>query len=122
MKKTQQPEITHVIGYLRVSTEEQARSGLGLEAQRATIEQEAQRRGWIVTWAIDAGHSARTLNRPALTEALKQWKGNRASKKATADGPSALVVAKSDRLSRSLPDFAQTMEQARKQGPGARGP
>jgi len=104
----------HVIGYLRVSTEEQARSGLGLEAQRHTIEQEAIRRGWIVTWAVDAGHSARTLNRPALTEALRTLKATKRG--GSADQPQALVVAKLDRLSRSLPDFAHTMEQARKQG------
>ena len=63
-----------MIGYLRVSTEEQARSGLGVAAQRATITAEAKRRGWTVTWAVDAVHSARTLNRPALTQALAKLK------------------------------------------------
>ena len=37
-----------VIGYLRVSTDQQADSGLGLEAQRARITSEAKHRGWEV--------------------------------------------------------------------------
>ncbi len=60
----------NVIGYVRVSSEEQARSGLGLEAQRETIAAEAARRGWEVTWIEDAGHSARTLRRPGVAHAL----------------------------------------------------
>jgi DNA invertase Pin-like site-specific DNA recombinase len=98
-----------VIGYLRVSTEEQARSGLGLAAQRHTITNEAKRRGWSVTWAIDHA-SGRNLDRPGLREALDLWRGN------GNNAPRALVVAKLDRLSRSLPDFAHTMELARNQG------
>src|SRR4051794_3151684 len=35
-----------VIGYIRVSTEEQSQSGLGLADQRAVIESEAKRRAW----------------------------------------------------------------------------
>jgi DNA invertase Pin-like site-specific DNA recombinase len=96
-----------VIGYLRVSTDEQARSGLGLAAQRAAITAEAKRRGWQVTWAVDNGKSGSNLNRPALTEALAALRGGKAE---------TLVVAKLDRLSRSLVDFAGVLEQARKQG------
>jgi DNA invertase Pin-like site-specific DNA recombinase len=103
---TGRSDAVNVIGYLRVSTEEQARSGLGLAAQRATITAEAKRRGWRVTWLVDRA-SARTLDRPALHTALEQLRAGAAT---------ALVVAKLDRLSRSLPDFAHTMEQARKQG------
>jgi DNA invertase Pin-like site-specific DNA recombinase len=47
-----------VIGYLRVSTEEQAASGLGLGAQRARIGSEAVHRGWEVFWLVDEGYSA----------------------------------------------------------------
>lgn len=97
-------EQKHVIGYLRVSTDEQARSGLGLEAQRTVIEQTAAHRNWSVTWATDDGYTASNLNRPALTTSLL------ALREGTAE---AMVVAKLDRLSRSLMDFAALMETAR---------
>lgn len=92
-----------VIGYLRVSTDEQARSGLGLDAQRERITAEADRRGWSVTWVCDDGYTAATLDRPGIAGALT------ALRTGTAD---ALVVAKLDRLSRSLLDFAGLMAQA----------
>src|SRR4051812_17673555 len=60
------------IGYLRVSTDEQAASGLGLEAQRAEIEALAARRGvQVVEWYTDAGISGATMGkRPAFLSAL----------------------------------------------------
>ncbi len=36
------------VAYLRVSTDEQAQSGAGLDAQRAAITAEAERRGWTI--------------------------------------------------------------------------
>lgn len=96
----------HVLGYLRVSTEEQARSGLGMDAQRERIAQEAERRGWSVTWITDDGYTAANLDRPGITTALAALRTH------TAD---ALVVAKLDRLSRSLLDFAGLMERAQRE-------
>ncbi len=95
-----------VIGYLRVSTEEQARSGLGLEAQRERIAQEADRRGWNVEWVVDDGYTAATLERPGITSALSSLRTGQAS---------TLVVSKLDRLSRSLLDFAGLMERAQRE-------
>lgn len=59
--------MTDVIGYVRVSTEEQAGSGAGLEAQRAAILVEAERRGWRLVEIIQdaVGRS-------------RQWAGSRA--------------------------------------------
>jgi len=52
-----------VIVYLRVSTSEQALSGLGLEAQRATVAAYAERKGLtIVHEYCDEGISAKSLN------------------------------------------------------------
>ena len=61
-----------VVGYIRVSTSEQADSGLGLEAQHAAITGEAKRRGWqLLDIYEDAGASAKTTaRRPALAKAL----------------------------------------------------
>lgn len=100
--------MTHeqVIGYLRVSTDEQARSGLGLAAQRERIRQEAERRRWAVEWIVDDGYTAATLDRPGITAALT---GLRSGEYTT------LVVAKLDRLSRSLLDFAGLMERAQRE-------
>lgn len=95
-----------VIGYLRVSTEEQARSGLGLEAQRERITSEADRRGWSVEWITDDGYTAATLERPGISTALASLRNHDAD---------ALVVAKLDRLSRSLLDFAGLMERAQRE-------
>ena len=63
---------TKVLGYLRVSTEEQAVSGLGLADQRSVIGAEASRRGWEdLAYLADEGYSAKNLSRPAIAEALE---------------------------------------------------
>lgn len=97
----------HVIGYVRVSTEEQGLSGLGLQAQRAAIIAECGRRGWtLVNIAEDVGRSGKDLKRPGVRVALDALASGEAS---------ALVVAKLDRLSRSMLDFARIMTTAQKQ-------
>jgi DNA invertase Pin-like site-specific DNA recombinase len=96
-----------VLAYLRVSTDEQRGSGAGLEAQRTAILAECQRRGWHLVDVIeDAGYSARDLKRPGVQLALDLLKQGRAD---------ALIVAKLDRLSRSMLDFASIMVTAQKQ-------
>jgi DNA invertase Pin-like site-specific DNA recombinase len=97
-----------VIGYVRVSTEEQAVSGLGLADQRAVIAREVARRGWTdLDIVCDDGYSAKNLARPAIADALEQLRSGMAS---------VLVVSKLDRLSRSLLDFATLMDRAKREG------
>lgn len=97
-----------VLAYVRVSSEEQADSRAGLEAQRAAIQRECERRGWQVVEVIeDAGFSAKDLKRPGVRAALEELERGRA------DG---LVVAKLDRLSRSMLDFTSVMAKAQKEG------
>jgi DNA invertase Pin-like site-specific DNA recombinase len=98
-----------VIGYVRCSTAEQADSGLGLAAQRATIAAEATRRDVTVTRVYeDAGMSGKSLaGRPALAEALDALAAGQAS---------VLVVAKLDRLARSVADFAGLVRRAEAEG------
>lgn len=86
-----------LIGYSRVSTGEQAASGLGLAAQERSI------RAWcalyhheLAAFVTDAGCSGATLDRPALQGALAALQRNEA------DG---LVVFKLDRLTRSVRDL-----------------
>lgn len=97
-----------VLGYVRVSTDEQAASGGGLAAQRAAILAEAQRRGWrLVDVLEDAGFTGSNLNRPGIAAALAALQSRQAD---------ALVVAKLDRLSRSMLDFAGLMARSTKEG------
>ena len=96
-----------VIGYVRVSTEEQGLSGAGLEAQRAAILAECERRGWELVQLIeDIGASGKDLRRPGIQAALDALDRREAN---------ALVVAKLDRLSRSMLDFAAIMAKAQEQ-------
>lgn len=98
-----------MVAYIRVSTEEQADSGAGLAAQRSAIAAECARRGWsLVALFEDAGASGKSLSgRPGLSAALNELNSGRAS---------TLVVAKLDRLSRSLLDFSGLMERSRREG------
>src|SRR5664280_2801568 len=103
-------QIVRVIGYIRVSTEEQADSGAGLNAQRAAILAEAEHRGWhLVDIIEDAGYSAKDLRRPGIQRALAALKWDEAD---------VLVVSKLDRLSRSLMDFTALMDRAQREGWG----
>lgn len=96
-----------VLAYLRVSTAEQADSGAGLDAQRATIAHEATRQGWEVEFVVDAGLSGATMARPALTEALERLDAGAAD---------VLVASKLDRVSRSVHDFSGLLDRAHHQG------
>lgn len=96
------------VGYIRVSTADQAESGAGLEAQRRAITHTCDLRSWdLVQVFEDAGASGKSLNRPGLVAAME------AVEHGTAE---VLVVAKLDRLSRSLIDFANLMERSRRKG------
>src|SRR3954468_6034799 len=94
-----------VFAYLRVSTVEQADSGLGLAAQRAAIVREAAHRGWDdVRWYEDGGYSGSSLDRPQMTVLLSRVRAG-----------DVLVTAKVDRLSRSLVDFATLVERSQRE-------
>ncbi|WP_168627934.1 recombinase family protein [Cryobacterium sp. BB307] len=99
--------MTTMIGYLRVSTEEQADSGLGLDAQRDAIQRYADAHSWDVVWYLDEGVSAKSLDRSQLQAALTRLQV--LPKRRDVDG---IVVAKLDRLSRSVHDFSGILKLA----------
>ena len=85
------------IGYVRVSTEEQAKSGLGLEAQIAKIKAYAELFDIELTEIImDEGVSGKTLERDGLQKAIKMLKERKAE---------GMVIAKLDRLTRNVADL-----------------
>lgn len=102
-------DTARAITYHRVSTDDQASSGLGLEAQETTTRTAVEARGWELTGTFtDAGRSgSRGTRRPELAAALAELDAGRAD---------VLVVAKLDRLSRSVIDFVRMTERARKRG------
>jgi site-specific DNA recombinase len=86
-----------VIGYIRVSTEEQATDGVSLSAQRAKLIAYASLYELELVEIIeDAGHSGKTLDRPGLQQALAMIRKGQAG---------GLLIAKLDRLSRSVVDW-----------------
>ena len=86
-----------LIAYTRVSTRKQAESNLSMEAQRRKCMQFADlHEHQIVASYSDAGASAKTLERPGLSQVLEMLRAGQA------DG---LLVAKLDRLTRSVMDL-----------------
>jgi DNA invertase Pin-like site-specific DNA recombinase len=86
-----------VIGYIRVSTEEQATNGQSLDAQRAKVEAYAKLYDLeLVAVVEDAGQSGKKLNRPGLQTALAMLRRGEAV---------GVVISKLDRLTRSVADW-----------------
>ncbi len=88
------------ISYLRVSTNAQGASGLGLEAQRAAVGAFLNGGDWELVSEVVEVESGKNSARPELAKALALCKKHRAT----------LVVAKLDRLSRSVAFLAQLLE------------
>lgn len=97
------------IGYIRVSTVEQAEHGASLDAQRTALVAEAEHRGWILEIAIDQGLSAKNLRRPGLIAALNRLDQGHAQ---------FLLAVRLDRVSRSVADFAGLLDRANLRGWG----
>ena len=93
---------TRTIAYLRVSTERQADTGVSLDAQQEKARAYANLYDLDLTeMIIDAGESAKTLDRPGLQRALSMLKTGQAD---------ALLVVKLDRLTRSVVDLGKLIE------------
>jgi len=93
---------TRAIGYVRVSTDEQAAHGVSLAAQEAKLRAYAELYEIeLIRVEVDAGASAKSLNRPALQRALASLKRREAD---------AILVAKLDRLTRSVRDLADLLD------------
>jgi site-specific DNA recombinase len=80
------------VGYVRVSTEGQAREGVSLDAQRERIAAYAKAKGLeLVEILVDEGASGKTMDRPALGELLERCR---------AGSVGHVIVWKLDRLTR----------------------
>ena len=93
---------TKTIAYIRVSTDKQADKGVSLEAQEDKARAYAGLYDLeLVEVIVDAGESAKTLDRPGLQRALSMLKTGKAE---------ALLVVKLDRLTRSVKDLGTLIE------------
>ena len=85
------PQKAKFVTYYRVSTQKQGRSGLGLEAQKATVDAFLKQHSGIELASFVEVESGKRDDRPQLNAAMERCKLTRAT----------LLVAKLDRLSRN---------------------
>lgn len=90
-----------ILGYSRVSSEEQALHGISIDAQRISLQGYAAMIQQPIRIFEDAGFSGKNTSRPALQQLLAECR---------AGAVSAVVVWKLDRLSRSLRDTLTIIE------------
>lgn len=96
------------IGYTRVSTRDQAESGASLASQRTKIEAYAVLHDLELVEVIeDAGHSAKSLDRPGMAKLLQLIRGRKIT---------TVVVAKLDRITRSVRDLGELIELFQRSG------
>jgi site-specific DNA recombinase len=97
-------------GYVRVSTEEQARGGVSMGDQEQKLRAYAEFAGAdLLRVEVDAGLSGKDLNRPGLRRALDAVLSGEAD---------ALIVYAIDRLSRSTLDFLTVVSEITRVGRG----
>lgn len=98
----QKPKQIRAIGYVRVSTEQQAQEGVSLDAQKVRIQAHCTALDiTLVEIIADEGESAKSLDRPGIQAALKMLRQGKAD---------ALIVVKLDRLTRSVKDLGYLCE------------
>jgi DNA invertase Pin-like site-specific DNA recombinase len=97
-----------LIAYLRVSTQRQGDSGLGIEAQRARVLQLARQRGDTVAAWFTEVESGRKSDRPELARAMAEARKRGA----------AVCVAKLDRLARDSELFLRLLRESERNGMG----
>jgi DNA invertase Pin-like site-specific DNA recombinase len=91
-----------VIGYVRVSTDKQADRGVSLDAQAEKIRAMAVvHNAELIDIIVDGGESAKSLQRPGMERLLTLVDGKKAE---------AVIVAKLDRLTRSVKDLCELLE------------
>ena len=96
------------IGYVRVSTEDQAREGVSLATQKEKIEAYCKLKDLDLIGVIeDAGISAKNLKRPGVREVLEMAREKRID---------AIVVLKLDRMFRSTVDALESTRKFEKWG------
>lgn len=88
------------IAYYRVSTDQQGKSGFGLEAQEEAVRLFAERESYQVTTHYTEIESGKKNKRPQLLAALDQCRKKRAT----------LIITKLDRLGRNVAFIANLME------------
>lgn len=92
--------------YTRVSTEDQAREGFSLEAQRERLTAYCESQGWeVAEFYIDDGHSGRDVRRPAYQRMMEEH-----------DRWDMILVMKMDRIHRNSKNFMIMMENLEKWG------
>jgi DNA invertase Pin-like site-specific DNA recombinase len=89
-----------IVSYLRVSTDKQGQSGLGLEAQRSYVKAYCARTAATVLREYVEIESGKQCDRPVLREALAFARRSKA----------LFVIAKLDRLARNVAFVANLME------------
>jgi|SRR5579862_447816 len=92
------------VSYLRVSTQRQGRSGLGLEAQREAVNGYLNGENRKLIQEFVEIESGKNIDRPALAKALALCRIHRAT----------LLVAKLDRLARNVAFISTLMESGAK--------
>ena len=96
------------IGYARVSTDKQADHGVSLEAQEAKIRAMATVQGAeIIELIVDGGESAKDLKRPGMERLLTLVDDRKVD---------TVIIAKLDRLTRSVKDLAELLERFQRRG------
>ena len=89
-----------IVAYYRVSTAKQGRSGLGLEAQQAAVQNYLNGGTWELAGEFIEVESGRKTERPELVKALALCKKHKAT----------LVIARLDRLARNVHFISGLME------------
>lgn len=88
------------VAYLRVSTQKQGHSGLGLEAQRSAVQDYVQRENGLLFEEFVEVESGSLRNRPGLAQAIATCRAEKA----------ILIIAKLDRLARNVAFVSSLLE------------